>query len=337
MTLEEIKKIKKAELHVHLDGSMRLQTIKELAQEQGLELTEEDLKKCIVPEDCKDLNQYLEAFEIPVKVLQTKEALTRAAKELAEDLKADGVVLAEIRFAPGKHTEKGLTQDEVVAAVLEGLRQVDGIHTELILCCMRGPKEDKKNEEINLETVDVAKRFLENGVCAIDLAGAEKQFPVEDHKNLFEKAKQYGVPYTIHAGEAAGVESIEKAIRLGAKRIGHGTAAIQSEELMRKLAEEGIPLECCPTSNSQTKSIERYENHPINVFLQKGINATLNTDNRTVSGIKLSEEFKKAQDQFGLTDEQLVILIKNSIDASFYNQRLQLQNRNNYKKEEETR
>ena len=138
----------------------------------------------------------------------------------------------------------------------------------------------------------------------------------------------------IFAGEAAGVESIEKAIRLGAKRIGHGTAAIQSEELMRKLAEEGIPLECCPTSNAQTKSIERYENHPINVFLQKGINATLNTDNRTVSGIKLSEEFKKAQDQFGLTDEQLVILIKNSIDASFYNQRLQLQNRNNYKKEE---
>lgn len=317
LILDEIRKISKAELHVHLDGSLRIGTIIELAKQQGILLSEDQVKSLRVPETYQDLNEYLKAFEIPIKVLQTKEALKRSVKEVLEDLKKDGVILAEIRFAPGLHINNGLSQEEVVRTVIEGMEEVTDINAELILCCMRSEKNDYSREKINIETVRLAKKYLGKGVCALDLAGAEALYPVTNHYNLFELANKYNIPFTIHAGEADGPISIWNALELGAKRIGHGVSSIKDEALIKKLIDEDIVLEMCPTSNCHTKAVKSFSVHPIKELLKKGVKVTVNTDNRTVSNITLSEELFKLQNELGLTKKDIETLIDNSFKGSF--------------------
>ena len=238
------------ELHLHLDGSLRPETVWELAKEQNIKLpantVDEVRDQMQVPEDCRTLEEYLTRFDLPLLVLQTREALERATFELTEDLAKEGVTYAEIRFAPQLSIKGGMTQEQAVEAAIEGVKrgmeQYPSIRVGLILCCMRG--ED--NEEWNLQTVETAKKYLGDVVCAVDIAGAESLYPTERFAPVFEKVREYGLPSTIHAGEAAGPESMKTALAFGAKRIGHGVAAVEDPELVRRLIEEQITLESHP-------------------------------------------------------------------------------------------
>jgi len=313
-----VRKYDVIDLHLHLDGSLSVQTVRALADMQGIRISEDDmqlLQRLQVRQGCRDLNEYLEKFEFPLSLLQTKEGIIAAVCDLTCELKKQGLLYAEIRFAPQLHTRKGLTQEQVVEAAVEGLRRSD-FRSNLILCCMRG--DDNKEE--NLENVRVAKKYLGQGVCAIDIAGAEALFATEKFADIFELASTLGVPYTIHAGEADGPRSVYAALSYGAKRIGHGVRAIEDEALMKKLAEERITLELCPTSNLNTGIFKDLKEYPLRAFMRRGIRVTVNTDNMTVSGTSLQREFQKLIDTFSLTEDELMILARNALEASFADQ-----------------
>lgn len=308
------------ELHLHLDGSLSPELVKQLAELQNVPLPTEslgDLEKLLsVPPDCDNLNQYLRCFELPVSVLQSGEALTMAVKELTSRLAEQGLLYAELRFAPSQHTQRGLTQAQAVEAAIAGLPKVSRkgpwrFTSQLILCCMRGGEESA-----NRETIATAARFLGQGVCAVDLAGAEALYPTEQYTDLFEYARSLGVPFTIHAGEAAGPESVWQALKLGASRIGHGVRAREDSRLLSCLAERGIPLELCPTSNLQTKAVPDLERFPVRDYLAQGIAATVNTDNMTVSHTTLKQEFQLLR-SIGLTGQEYRALLFNSAQGAF--------------------
>ncbi len=309
------------ELHLHLDGSLRPQTVWELAKEQKIELpfqsVEEVKDKMEVPKDCKTLPEYLERFELPLLVLQQEEALERVTYELVEDLENLSVTYAEIRFAPQLSTKQGLSQAQVVEAVIRGakrgMKDHNKIRVGLILCCMRGEELFKDN----METIEVAKQYLGDVVCAVDLAGAESLFPTELFEDIFQKAKDYEIPMTIHAGEADGAESVWKALSYGTKRIGHGVRAIEDPELIKKLVEDQITLEVCVTSNYQTKAVESIEVHPIRKLFDAGVRVTINSDNMTVSDTNIQKEIEILKTMFGFEKEELMKMEQYAADAKF--------------------
>ena len=309
------------ELHLHLDGSLRPQTVWELAKEQKIELpfqsVEEVKDKMEVPKDCKTLPEYLERFELPLLVLQQEEALERVTYELVEDLENLSVTYAEIRFAPQLSTKQGLSQAQVVEAVIRGakrgMKDHNKIRVGLILCCMRGEELFKDN----METIEVAKQYLGDVVCAVDLAGAESLFPTELFEDIFQKAKDYEIPMTIHAGEADGAESVWKALSYGTKRIGHGVRAIEDPELIKKLVEDQITLEVCVTSNYQTKVVESIEVHPIRKLFDAGVRVTINSDNMTVSDTNIQKEIEILKTMSGFQKEELMKMEQYAADAKF--------------------
>ncbi len=299
------------ELHVHLDGSLRPDTVWELAERQSIALQTESsetlAEMLTVPADCRDLNQYLACFDLPLQVLQEPEYVARAVTELIQDMAAEGVMQGEIRFAPQLHGSKGYGQKEITEGAVQGLREgtalCPGFRGGLILCCMRG----KENQNANEETLRTASAFLGDGVCAVDLAGAEALYPTSGYDILFNQARKLGLPFTIHAGEADGPESVRDALRFGAKRIGHGVRSIEDPELCRYLVKHQIPLEVCYTSNLQTKAV-RTEIHPIRKLFDMGVHVTVNTDNRTVSNTTMMQERKLLQEVFGFTEKELDIM-----------------------------
>lgn len=308
------------DLHLHFDGSLLPRTILELAREQNLSLPAEEpdeLKLFLTaPEDCGSLNEYLEKFDLPLLLLQTKEAIRRAMYTLLSSLKEQGMLYAELRFSPQSHLRKGLTQEDVVKAAILGMQEATAgsfFMARLILCCMRGAE----NEEANKKTVETAAAFLGRGVAAVDLAGAEALFPTADYEELFAYAKRLGVPFTIHAGEADGPESIEAALRFGAARIGHGVRAREDERLLALLKERQIPLEMCPTSNVQTKAVGSFSEHPILAYLRSGLKVTVNTDNMTVSDTTIEREYSRLSQELGMTEEEHRDLLFNAVDAAF--------------------
>lgn len=308
------------DLHLHLDGSLSPEEILDLAARSGITLPQKDadsLRPLLeVEPDCRDLGEYLQKFNLPLQVLQTEETLSLAVYSLVKRLAAQGLCYVEIRFAPQLHLARGLTQQQVVAAAVDGLQKgiaEAGMPAQLILCCMRFDG----NQEVNLETVRVAKAFLGNGVCAVDLAGNEAAFPTRSFSPVFDLAKALDIPYSIHAGEAAGPESVREALALGAKRIGHGIRSIEDTALLQLLAERNIPLETCFTSNLQTKAVESPEKYPLPVFLEQGIPVTVNTDNMTVSGTELRREYALLQQQFGFSLSTLQTIACNAADAAF--------------------
>ena len=308
------------DLHLHLDGSLTPEDILSLAETAGVTLPcvdAESLRPLLQAEpDCKSLAEYLEKFDLPLQVLQTEETICRAVYLLTKHLSEDGLVYGEIRFAPQLHLQKGLTQQQVVAAAVEGLNRAVAefqIPAQLILCCMRMADNQKANEE----TVRVAKNFLGKGVCAVDLAGAEAAFPTENFTDVFALAKALDVPFIIHAGEAAGPESVWQALKLGAKRIGHGVRSIEDAALVATLGEQKIPLETCFTSNLQTKAVKDAKSYPLQAFLEQGLAVTVNTDNMTVSGTNLVTEYRLLQEAFGLSEEALLQLACNGADGAF--------------------
>lgn len=303
------------DLHLHLDGSLSPASVRKLAEVQNIPVTQdaEELRNMLqVSEGCRDLNEYLEKFAFPCSLMQTETGIRMAVMHLEAELAAQGLLYAEIRFAPQLHTLQGLSQREVVAAAVSGMGH-SGLRSGLILCCMRGDH----NQEENRETIRMAKEYLGKGVCAADLAGAEALFPTENFAELFALAKEMGVPYTIHAGEAAGAESVRKAIEFGAKRIGHGVRSLESGELVKKLAEEGIPLELCPTSNLNTSMFDSYAAYPLRKLMEAGVKVTINTDNMTVSNTTVAAELNHLRGALGLTDAELRIFAENAAEASF--------------------
>ena len=212
------------------------------------------------------------------------------------------------------------SQDQIVnlrnalQAALDGAK-LSELKSNLILCCMRGAD----TAEANLETLELAKKYLveDGGVVAIDLAGAEALYPTKDYEDLFARAKAYGVPFTIHAGEADGADSIRAAIGFGAGRIGHGVRLYEDAALLKLVIEQGISLEMCPTSNRQTHAVDRMDDYPFMDYLQKGVRVTLNTDDPAIEGTTLAGEFNYMAQTFGLTEEQESLLLSNAIDAAF--------------------
>ena len=308
------------DLHLHFDGSLLARTVLELAKEQGIALPSEEpdeLKLFLAaPADCGSLNEYLEKFDLPLLVLQTREAVRKGMHTLASSLKEQGMLYAEIRFAPQLHTKKGLTQEQVVKAALQGLQEAAAgsfFKAKLILCCMRGAD----NREENLLTVRTAAAFLGRGVAALDLAGAEALYPTADYGEVFALAKELSVPFTLHAGEADGPESIRAALRMGASRIGHGVRAGEDPELLEELKERQIPLEMCPSSNVQTKAVPSLSEHPVLSYLRRGLLVTVNTDNMTVSDTTIEREFRLLKEELGMTPEERRQLLLNAADAAF--------------------
>ncbi len=336
------------DLHLHFDGSLPVATVWEQAMKQGISLPAASIEqlqaKMVCPAECKSLNDYLEKFDIPLRVLQTVEGIKESMIDLIEELAAERMLYAEIRFAPQLHLQKGLTQEEVVRAAISGVQEAmqllhdhdatealedsgasdigrdmvqnnkrPQIKIQLILCCMRG----RDNKEANFETIRLTAKYLGKGVCACDLAGAEAVFPTKEFEDLFVYAGNLGVPYTIHAGEADGPESIHSALVFGAKRLGHGVRAAEEAGLVNELAEKRITLECCPKSNVQTKAVENIQMHPIKEFLYRGIPVTVGTDNRTVSQTTIAKEIQYLRERLALTVEEERQLYLNAADAAF--------------------
>ena len=299
------KNLKKVELHLHLDGSMRVSTAEELFNEKDLG------KKMIADNKTRSLAEYLTKFDLPIKILQKKENLIRICMELIEDLDKDNVVYAEIRFAPNFHTKEGLSLDEVVESVLSGLRS-NKVKTNLILCMMRGD-----SFENNKKIIDLAIKYKNKGVCCIDLAGDEAKYPTYLYEELFTYAKENKIDFIIHAGEASSSHEIMDAIKYGAKRIGHGIKAIDDQEVINSLINNKIPLEVCPTSNVETKAVKDYMNHPIKKLKEKNLLITINTDNRTVSNISLSKEYELLHKYFNFDYNDFIQFNRNSLEFSF--------------------
>ena len=305
---EELTNLKKVELHLHIDGAVSM----ELAQKITGKSIEVLKKEMIAKDKCENLSEYLTKFDLPIELMQTKENLYQISADLVDRLAKENIVYIELRFAPMFHTKKGLTYEEIVESVLKGLKSNPKIKTNLILCMMRGfPKEN------NLKTIEVAEKYLNKGVCAIDLAGAEDKYPLKDYVELFEIVKEKQIPYIIHAGENGDAKEVELAINLGAKRIGHGIHSIEDEKVLNLIKEKNILLEICPTSNVQTNSVDTYQNHPIKKLYDLNIPISINTDNSTVSNITLTEEYMKISNYFNFTLSDYKEMNKNAIKHSF--------------------
>ena len=299
-----MKHLPKVLLHDHLDGGLNPETIIQIASEIGYdklpttktsELADWFQAAC----DSGSLVRYLETFDHTIAVMQREEDLIRVAREAVQNLAADGVIYAEIRVAPEHFTKKGLTLEGVIEAMLEGYRQgeaLTGIKANAILCGMR--QLDKSQQ-----VAELAVTYREQGVVGFDIAGPESGFPPTLQQETFAYLKRADFPFTIHAGEAAGPESIELAINAcGAKRIGHGVRIVEdlpNGEVAKQVLDEQIHLEICPTSNLQTGVADTYLSHPVNRLYEAGFNIGINTDNRLMSRTSLSHEFQECQKAFG--------------------------------------
>jgi len=320
LTLEDLQLLPKTDLHVHLDGSLRLTTILELAEEQEVKLpadTVEALKPFVeVGDDCQSLVEYLRAFDVTLSVMQTYEALVRTAFELAEDAAKENVRYMEVRYSPILHQQKGMTLHNIVRAVLEGLAQAEKrypIKTGVILCGIRHISPDMSNR-----LADLTVAFKNKGVVGFDLAGAEEDFPAKKHREAFSRVLANNINCTLHAGEAYGPESIHQAIHLcGAHRIGHGVRLIEDGDLLNYVNDHRIPLECCPSSNVQTRAVRTMEDHPIRLFYDLGLRVTVNTDNRMVTRTSVSQEYQVLHDVLGFTLEEIKDVIIMGFKSAF--------------------
>ncbi len=334
-TADQIKRAPKVLLHDHLDGGLRPETIVELAAAcgyQGLPTTDPAKLGLWFREaaDSGSLVRYLETFAHTCAVMQTREALVRVAADCAEDLAADGVVYAEVRYAPEQHLEAGLSLDEVVEAVNEGFRlgeanaraNGDRIRVGTLLTAMRHAARSQ-------EIAELANRYREAGVVGFDIAGAEAGHPPTRHQGAFDYLKGENNHFTIHAGEAFGLPSIWEALQCcGADRLGHGVRIIDditvredgTVELGRLAAyvrDKRVPLEMCPTSNLQTAAASSYAEHPIGLLSRLKFRVTVNTDNRLMSGTSMSQEFGHLVEAFGYTLDDMQWFTVNAMKSAF--------------------
>lgn len=295
--------MRKVELHLHFDGSIDVPYTNQLL---GYDASNE-----LIDTDSSSLSEYLEKFKLPIKLLQDLDNIEMYAYLLAKALEKDEVIYAEVRFCPLLHIEKN-SIDDVVAAMKRGFAKVSYVKINLIFCMMRNFSFEK-----NYKIIELTKRFLGNGVVGIDLAGDEAKYKTGDFKELFEIIAKERIPFTIHAGEADGYNSVVDAILFGTTRIGHGIRSVESEAVMDKLHREKITLEICPTSNISTKAVLSMEIHPIKELMSHNILVIINTDNRTVSNTTLNKEYEELEKAFNFTEEDFVRFNLNAIDCAF--------------------
>ena len=329
-TLDRIVQAPKAMLHDHLDGGLRAATIVELAEETGYgdlptgdprELSEWMTRGA----SRKDLVLYLETFTHTVGVMQTADALARVARECAEDLAADGIVYAEVRFAPELHLARGLQLDEVVEAVQEGFRQGSADRRIVVRTLLTG----MRTAAHSLEIAQLAVRWRDRGVCGFDIAGAEAGYPPTRHLDAFEQVRRENFHLTIHAGEAFGLPSIWEALQLcGAERLGHGVRIVDDitvnadggvtlGPIASLVRDRRVPLELCPTSNIHSGAAPSIAEHPIGLLSDLRFRVTLNTDNRLMSAITLSQEMANLVEAFGFGWDRLEWLTVNAMKSAF--------------------
>ncbi|MEK6566448.1 MAG: adenosine deaminase [Bacteroidota bacterium] len=336
---EYLRTLPKVLLHDHLDGGLRAQTIIELAKESKYKKLPtqdpDELAKWFHRGATRgSLPLFLEGFEHTCGVMQTEESLERVAYEMMEDMKRDGVVYVETRFAPVFHTSKGLHLETIAKSVLKGLehgKKDFGVHYGLILCAMRN-----MNPSLSQEIAELAVDLRKQGVVGFDLAGEEGGFPPKKHIDAFHYIQRENFNITVHAGEAFGKESIWQAIQwCGAHRIGHATRLIEDMRvkdgellsmgtLAQYVLDKRIPLEICLTSNVHTGAVKNIEKHPFALFYRYKFRLSLNTDDRLMSNITLTDEYHTAAEVFGLKVEDLEKLTINAMKSAFipYKQRI---------------
>ena len=340
LTIETIRTAPKVLLHDHLDGGLRPSTVVELAESAGHQLPTTDPAELGVwfhaAADSGSLERYLETFAHTVGVMQDRESLVRVAAECAEDLAADGVVYAEVRYAPELHTERGLRLEQVIEAVLEGLERGSAGRGIRIGCLLTAMRHAARSSEI----AELAVRYRDAGVVGFDIAGAEAGFPPTRHLDAFEYLRQQNSHFTIHAGEAFGLPSIWEALQwCGADRLGHGVrivddikvaadGSVQLGRLAAYVRDKRIPLEMCPTSNVQTGAAASIAEHPIGLLTRLRFRVTVNTDNRLMSDCTLSGELAALVDAFGYDWADLRWFTVNAMKSAFigFDERLALIN-----------
>jgi adenosine deaminase len=340
LTEDLIRAAPKVLLHDHLDGGLRPRTVLELADDVGHELPAGDADALggwfRASADSGSLERYLETFDHTVGVMQAAKALTRVAREAVEDLAADGVVYAEIRYAPEQHLRQGLTLDEVVAAVQDGFDQgMAGTGGRVVV---RQLLTAMRHQARSMEIAELAVKFRDAGVAGFDIAGAEAGYPPTRHLDAFEYLQRENAHFTIHAGEAFGLPSIWQAIQwCGADRLGHGVriidditagpgdaGAVELGRLAAYVRDKRIPLEMCPSSNVQTGAAPSIAEHPIGLLARLRFRVTVNTDNRLMSGTSMTREFAALRDAFGYDLADVRWFTVNAMKSAFvhFDQRL---------------
>jgi len=316
---ELLRRLPKAELHCHLDGSLRPQTMLELGREYGAPMPAADaatLREYMRVDDARHLEDYLERFAITLSVLQHTEALERVAYELAEDAAADGVRYLEVRFAPVLNTREGLSMGDAVEAAVRGLRRAErdhGVVGRVIVCALRHMAPSAA-----LEAAELAVAFRRDGVVGFDLAGGEAGNPASRFAAAFHHALTNDLACTCHAGEGAGSESVREAVHVcGAHRLGHGTRLVEDASLTQYVNDRRIAVEICLTSNVQTRVTTAYATHPLRRYFDAGVNVVLNTDNRLMSGVTLTDEYLAAAEHLGFSFDELAVLAIRSFKSAF--------------------
>ncbi|MGC4067631.1 MAG: adenosine deaminase [Polyangiaceae bacterium] len=310
----------KTDLHVHLDGSLRLSTILEIASKEGIELPAADESGLRAAIGCGNnfgsLVDYLRGFDITLKVMQTEESLERIAFELAEDAHRENVRYMEVRYAPMLHTRRGMKLTAVVEAVLDGLgraRETYGIKSNIILCGIRNI-----SPESSYAMAELCVAYKNRGVVGFDLAGAEAEFPPKHHRAAFQLVRDNNINTTIHAGEAYGPQSVAQAIHVcGAHRIGHGVRLREDGDLLHYVIDHRIALECCPSSNVQTGAVKELAVHPLKLYFDLGVRVTINTDNRLITDTSTSKELWLAHTKVGVPFSDIKKIVIAGFKSSF--------------------
>lgn len=319
LSSEQLRRIPKAELHCHLDGSVRPSTLLELGREYKVKMprdSADSLREYMLVSDAKSLEDYLKRFEVTVSVMQTAEAIERIAYELGADAAADGVRYIEVRNAPILNSRGRLEMGEALEAQLKGLERAEkdfGIVARSIVCSLR-----QLPPETSLELAQLAVAYKHRGVVAFDLAGGEAGYPASAHGDAFAYSRKHNLAVTIHAGEGDGARSVRDAVhKCGANRLGHATRLIEDPELTQYVNDRRIGLEICLTSNVQTHAAKSYESHPLRNYFDRGMNLTLNTDNRLMSGTTLTDEYLFAAKHLGFSFDELCTLALNGFESAF--------------------
>jgi adenosine deaminase len=314
-----LRRLPKAELHCHLDGSVRPETLLELGREHRVPLPADDvdaLREYMIVRDATNLEDYLTRFDITLSVMQTAESLDRVAYELAADAAAEGVRYIEMRYSPVLNTRHDMSLGEAVEAPLRGIERAwrdHGIAARLIICALRNLPPG-----ISLELARLAVAYRDRGVVGFDLAGGERGHPASVHALAFAYAQDNGLRCTCHAGEGAGADSVREAVyACRAHRIGHGTRLIEDPALTDYVNEQRIALEICLTSNVQTRATTSYEAHPLRRYFDAGLNVVLNTDNRLMSGTTLTDEYVHAAEQLDFSFDELATIALNGFESAF--------------------
>ncbi len=320
VTQELIHRLPKTELHCHLDGSNRVETLLELGKEQGIKLPFDNLEQLRehleVGDKAKNLGDYLKGFAVTLSVMQEAYAIERTAFELAEDAAKENVRYLEVRFSPILHINRGLRLTEIVDAVIRGLEKAEAkykIKTGIIICGIRSI-----SPETSLRLAELTVAYKGKKIMAFDLAGQEDSYPAKEHQHAFSLTLKNNINTTVHAGEAYGPDSIKQAIHdCGAHRLGHGTRLIEDGDLLNYVNDHRIPLEICLSSNVQTKVAKNFESHPLRTFYDFGLRVTINTDNRLMSATSVTKEIYLAAKTFDFNFDDVCNIIINGFKSAF--------------------